>query len=124
MFRVLFLILILSSSFAFAQTEDKTTVESPPEAIKLEEFGKATNGYVKMLFDSFMVKLHADPSARGHIINYGTDKQIMMREKQIRNAIAFRKIDRSRITIVRGGNTGGLKTQFWIVPAGAENPTP
>jgi len=124
MFRGLFLILVLLSSFAFAQTEDKTTVESPPEAIRLEEFGKATNGYVKMLFDSFMVKLQADPNAQGYILNYGTDKQILMREKQIRNAIAFRKFDRSRITIVRGGNIGALKTQFWLVPAGAENPTP
>jgi hypothetical protein len=123
MFRILFLILVLMSSFVFAQTEDKTPVDPRPEAVKLEEFGKATNGFVKMLFDNFMAKLQADPTAQGYIINYGSNREIRIREKQIRNAIAFRRYDTARITIVRGGNEKVIRTQFWIVPAGAETPT-
>jgi hypothetical protein len=125
MFRILFLILILASSSAFAQTKDDTASEMIPEAVKLEEFGKATNGYVKMLFDRFMTELGNDPGARGCIVNYGSDKEIAKRARQIRSAIAFRKFDASRITIVNVGATDeAIKTQFWIVPAGAKNPEP
>ena len=124
MFRILFFMLVLMSSFAAAQIVDTPPVEPRPEAYKLEEFGKATNGYVKMIFDSFMTELNNNPSAQGYIINYGTAKEIRVREKQIRNAIAFRKYDTARITIVNGGNSGKLNTQLWIVPAGAENPKP
>lgn len=112
------------SSFAAAQIVDTPPVEPRPEAYKSEEFGKATNGYVKMIFDGFMVELNNNPTAQGYIINYGTAKEIRARERQIRNAIAFRKYDRSRIVMVRGGNSGKLETQLWIVPAGAENPKP
>jgi hypothetical protein len=111
------------SSFAFAQTEDKAPVDSPA-SIKLYEFGKATNGYVKRIFTEFQVELNADPNAQGYIINYGTDIEIARRERQIKEGIIFCRIDAPRITIVKGGNIGKLKTQIWIVPAGAEMPTP
>ena len=125
MFRVLFLILILMSSFIFAQTEDGNAIKDPlPEAIKFDEFEKATNGNVKMRMDAFYVELNNDPSASGYIINYGTDKEIAKREKQIRNAMAFRKYDISRITFVRGGFREVVKTEFWLVPAGANPPSP
>jgi|SRR5215213_3772342 len=120
MFRVLFLILVLMSSTVFAQTEDKTR----PEAIKLYDFGKATNGYVKMLFTDFEVKLKADPTSQGYIINYGTDREIKIRRRQILMAVSFRGIDATRITIASGGNIGKQKTIVWLVPAGAEPPTP
>ena len=61
---------------------------------------------------------------QGYIINYGTDKEITKRENQIRESIDFRKYDSYRLTFVRGGNNGKLKTVFWIVPAGTEPPTP
>jgi hypothetical protein len=124
MFRVLFLILVLMSSFVFAQSEDKTPAAPRLEAVKFEEFGKATNGYVKMLFDSIMVKLQANPNAQLVIINYGSDREIAKREKQIRNAIAFRRYETTRITLIRGGNEKVIRTQFWIVPEGAETPMP
>lgn len=100
-------------------------VDPPPEAKKIDEFGTATNGNVKMRFDSFMLELQNDPTAQGYILNYGSDREIQKRERQIRNAIAFRKYDAQRITLVRGGETEEtIKTQFWIVPAGATPPTP
>jgi hypothetical protein len=99
--------------------------DPPPKAEKIDEFGTATNGNVKMRFDSFMIELQNDPTAQGYIINYGSDKELLKRERQIRNAIAFRKYDAQRITFVRGGETEEtIKTQFWIVPPGAAPPTP
>ena len=116
--RVLFLILVGMSSVAFAQTVEK------PKAIKFAEFGIATNGYVKMRMDAFNVELENNPTAQGLIFNYGTDNEIALREKQIQKSIAFRKYDGTRITIVRAGFWKELKTEFWIAPAGAENPQP
>jgi len=122
--RILFLILIVMSSVAFAQTEENTEPQETPKAIKFDEFEKATNGYVKMKMDVFFVELRNNPAAQGYIINYGTDREIAKREKQIRNSITFCRYDASRITLVRGGNREVIKTDLWLVPPGAESPTP
>lgn len=116
MLRVLFLILIVMSSFVFAQTEEK------PKAYLFDEFETATNGYVKMKMDMFYIELNNNPTTQGYFINYGTPKDIVIREKQIRTAIRFRKNDASRITLVNGGFRGIVKTEFWLVPAGAVSP--
>ena len=72
-----------------------------------------------------MTQLNNNPTAQGYIINYGTEKQIAAREKQIRNAITFLRLDASRVTLVRGGESGGdVRTVLWVVPAGATPPTP
>ncbi len=77
-----------------------------------------------MKMDAFFVELSNNPAAQGYIINYGTDREIAKREKQIRNSITFRRYDASRITLVRGGNREVIKTDLWLVPPGAESPTP
>jgi len=117
MFRVLLLISVVMSSFAFAQTEQK------PEATKYDEFQVATNGNVKARMDAYYIELNNNPTAQGYIFNFGTDKDIAVRERQIRNSITFRKFDASRITLVRGGFRGIVQTQLWLVPPGAETPT-
>lgn len=124
MFRVLFLILILTGSTVLAQTEDNTPVDPRPEAIKLYDFGKATDGYIKKLFTDFGTKLKANPTAQGYIINYGTDRELWLRERQILKAISFRRIDSIRITIINSRNIGKQRTTVWLVPAGTEPPTP
>lgn len=118
MMRILFLLLIVMSSVAFAQTEEQ------PKAVKIDKFETATNGYVKMKMDYFYTELGNNPSSQGYIINYGTDREIAVREKQIRVSIQWRKFDATRITIVRGGFWKTVKSEFWMVPPGAENPQP
>ena len=99
-------------------------VDPLPESTSTEQ-GKGPDDEVKAFVDAFYIQLNNDPSASGYIINYGTDKEIARRENQIRKAIAFRKYDITRITFVRGGNTGeGIITRYWFVPAGATPPTP
>jgi len=124
MFRVLFLILIVMSSVAFAQTEENNKPSETPKATKFDEFEKATNGNVKMRMDAFFTELENNPAAQGYIINYGTDKEVAKREKQLRNSIIFRRYDASRITFVRGGYREVIKTDLWLVPPGAELPIP
>ena len=99
--------------------------KAEPMPILVDEFGKATNGNVKMRVNAFFVEMNKNPSATAYIITYGTPKQVAKREKQIRDAIRFRRYDSTRITFVNGGNLGNSeKTLFFLIPPGAESPTP
>ncbi len=123
MFRVLLLILVVMSSVAFAQSENSSQQNDVPKAYIFAELGKANNAEVKKKFDGFYKKIK-DSDSQGYIVNYGVAKEIANREKQLRNSINFRDDDAPRLTFVRGGNIGRLKTVFWIVPPGAKPPTP
>lgn len=117
MSRILFLLLVLTTSIAFSQTQQK-------QAYIFAELGRANDKKVVEQFSKFDQLLNEQFNSQGFIINYGTDKELAKREKQIRNSIRFRKYDATRITLVRGGNLAKFKSVFWIVPAGAETPTP
>lgn len=118
MLQVLFLLLIVNSSVDFAQAQLK------PNAYEFFECEKISNNLLKEKVKNFYTELKKDSDSQGYIINYGTDKEIAKREKQIKDSMNFRDDDAPRITFVRGGNESKLKTVFWIVPAGAEPPTP
>lgn len=92
-----------------------------------DEFGPLSNDDVKARIQNLYVELGNDPGAQGYIINYGTDREVARREKQIRDAITFLNLDASRVTLVNGGanpNGKGVYTKVWIVPSGADNPQP
>jgi hypothetical protein len=97
-----------------------------PKPRLFDEFGKLPDDEVKARIQNLYVELGNNPNSQGYIINYGTDKEITNRERQIRKAIDFLKLDPSRVTLVRGGASpnGGVYTKVWIVPPGAANPTP
>ena len=102
-------------------------VRIPPSRL-VDEFGNLQNDDVKARIDNFFIALGNEPNAQGYIINYGTDREITRREKLIKDYIAFRRYDASRITFVRGGanpkGEAGPWTRLWIVPPGAVPPTP
>ncbi len=101
------------------------SIETLPEAQLIDTINAASNDDIKARFDALRIALSNDPAAQGYIINYGTARQIATRERQIRTAISFLRIDPSRVTIVRGGDRGtGIETQVFVVPAGATPPTP
>jgi hypothetical protein len=109
------------------KTTDSETagIAGGPEPRQVDEFGKQVDDEVKARIDAFYIELNNDPNAKGYIVNYGTDKEIAKREAQIKKAIRFRKYDESRITMVSGGDTGaGVNTKLYVVPAGADVPTP
>lgn len=104
---------------------DTGVVGTNPTWTQVDEFGPLPNDEVRGRIDNLFVTLSNNPDAQGYIINYGTDRQIAAREKLIQNHINFRKYDRSRITMVRGGNPDGVQnTKVYTVPPGAENPIP
>lgn len=67
MWRILFLILILFSSIAFAQTQEKL------QAIKFYEFGKISESKLKQKLDDFNEKVK-EQKAMGYIIIAGKTK--------------------------------------------------
>ncbi len=100
-------------------------IQDVPKPRQVDTFGNIPNDDVKARVDNFYIELNNEPNSQGYIISYGTDKEIARREKQIRDAIKFRKYEPSRVTFVRGGDRGsGVETTFWVVPAGAQPPTP
>jgi len=100
-------------------------VDSRPIPVLVDEFGALPNDDIRGRLDIFFQELSNNPNNQGYIINYGTDRQIAARERLITNHITLRGFDRSRITLVRGGDTGaGVNTKLYRIPPGAENPNP
>jgi hypothetical protein len=95
-----------------------------PEPVLVDEFGAMPNDDIRGRLDLFFAELSNNPNNQGYIINYGTPAQVATRERLIRNHIAFRRFDASRITLVNGGDTGAVTTKLYRVPPGANNPTP
>jgi hypothetical protein len=122
MLKVLFLLLFLMNFAAFAQTQEKPKQDNLHKAYKSAEFGRITNGHIEALFDGFLAELANDKTAQGYIINYGSNREVVRRERHIRNQINFREIDAQRITFIQGGILNEIKTEFWIVSENAEPP--
>ena len=92
-----------------------------------DEFGKLANDDVKARIQNLYVELGNNPNAQGYIINYGTDREIAVREKQIQDAIKFLNFDGRRLTMIRGGANPrgtGAWSKVWIIPPGGEIPMP
>lgn len=103
---------------------DPPNIEPEPEAYIEAEYGRITKANAVRIFRNFYGELAKNSNLQGYIINYGTNTEIALREKWIAENINFRRFDRSRITLVRCGRKGGLRTVMWIVPPGAANPKP
>ena len=100
-------------------------VAGPQVATQIDEFGRLVDNDVKARIDNLYIQLNNNPNATGYIINYGTPRQIRDRERQIQKAINFLGQDPGRVVIVNGGDRGnGVETTVWVVPSGAEPPTP
>lgn len=84
------------------------------ELKQFDEFGPVANGYIKALLDSLFVELQDQPDKKGYIVTTGAARQILSREKLMRNYILVRKFDSSRIKLVNNGFSDEIKTEFWI----------
>ncbi len=104
---------------------ESAPVLSKPIATIVDEYGVLSNDDVKARVDNFYIQLNNNPNARGYVINYGTPAQVRRQRAQIVEAIRFRGYDASRVTFIDGPDNGtGPSTKFYLVPAGADIPTP
>lgn len=100
-------------------------VQPKPTPNLVDTYGKLKDDEVKAHVDNFFTTLNNDPSSHGYIIIYGTPAQIKAARAQMMKAITFRKYDLSRLTIVEGPPQGAdVQVKMYMVPAGADNPTP
>ena len=118
MLRILILLLFVLSATAFAQTKNT------PKAWKFDEFEAQANGAIDARMSNFFTELDETPTSQGVIINYGTEREIARRERIIRAYFQRMKFEAARFTMVNGGFNELVKTELWIVPAGADNPQP
>jgi hypothetical protein len=123
MFKILFLILIIMSSAVFAQQTENNEQKEKPKSYIFLELGIANDAEIKAKMEEYSKELLKSDSAEGYLINYGKAEKVSKRERQIINGLD-RHCHYCRIVIVNGGESEELKTVFWVVPYGAEPPTP
>ncbi len=92
---------------------------------KIDEYGRITVGYEKAKLDALAIELQNDPTASAFITKSivrkvpktkaYTDSQRVLRYLEIRG------IDKERLNFGVSYDTEEI-TEFWIVPAGAEQP--
>lgn len=68
MWRILFLILILFSSIAFAQAQEK------PQAVKFDEFGKLSEQKWKARLEKYRQQINCSAEPSFFIIHFSTKK--------------------------------------------------
>jgi len=119
----IFLILTVSLSFL--------TIGFGQENLKAElvdEFGKLCSEDLMARYDGLLIQLENNPNTAGYIVFYG-DSEL---EGRNLNFITYlrdifpnsRKIDKTRLNVLRGKNRDKMHIQFWIVPGRANSPTP
>ena len=121
-------------AFVFAQSDavevENAENKTPNEAIKVDDFGRAGDCEFSGRVDNFLTQLQNNPSAMGYIIVYKDKSGLPARNdansglKRIENQLRFRNFDESRIIITDGGFRAELAYELWLVPPGAEPPTP
>jgi len=100
---------------------DSTSPEINPEAYVAMEFGRIYKATAVEKINEFLAEQSNYPNYNAFIVNYGTSRQISLREKWITESVVFRTYDRSRVTLVNGGK-GPTRTVMWLVPPKAELP--
>ena len=115
-----------SSGCVLTDSETGSTFCHPPVRL-FDEYGPLSNGDFKARLQNLFVELGNNPGAQGYMIIYGTNREIARRKKMFRDGMNFLELDASRLTMISGGMNPrgkGVWTKVWIVPPGADDPTP
>lgn len=111
-----------------AEVSLQTEISEKSELI--DEFGQLGHCDFGGRIDTFLADLQNKSTATGYIIVYQGADVLPAKyedpgaERMIRNHINFRNFDMQRVVIISGGFRDEMRTQLWIVPAGAEPPVP
>lgn len=126
MWRILFLILILFSSIAFAQTQEDI-ISDPPNSYKFDEFGLIPEKVWKSKFDELLIKQDSKCEEQIFLFLYGNKKTLNKVGKKYLDYLVKTRVcdlDPRKIFIVFGGKRKKQWTEIWIVPLGANLPVP
>ena len=93
---------------------------------KFDEIGNVARNDEKARLDIFAAELQNDPRSAGYII--ATGGKPGEAQKRVNDAKAYlvnsRGMDANRIVTLTGRTGGDIRIEFWLVPPGAEAPTP
>ncbi|MBK6750523.1 MAG: hypothetical protein KA956_09600 [Pyrinomonadaceae bacterium] len=108
---------------------DSVIFELWPTARLVDEFRTAGNnceeGFARL--DSFLIELNINPNDQGVIVIYSDTAEPdsgRRRKLSLTNYIKMRQFDQTRLTFTDASLMKDAKTQFWLVTAGADMPTP
>ncbi len=107
----------------------ETLVTNAISPRNFESYGRIARNEEKARLDNLAIELQNDPTTQVYIIVYG-GRRGRAGEAQTRADFAkdylvnSRGIDAARIVTVDGGFREEATTELWLVPAGAESPTP
>jgi hypothetical protein len=105
-------------------------VEKPPGTTTVSDgpiSGHATPEELKRQFSHFYTELKNQPTARGIIIIYGTNKEIAKRKAEIKRIIKTNKYNIKRIEYISSIKNAGkfnFRMELYVVPKGGKNPVP
>ena len=91
----------------------------------VDEFGLIGCDEMLARIDNFSNELRKQPTARGVVIVTGSPEKVI---KKVRLEVLFtsgsiqRHVDQSRVTVVRGDETGDAIMRFYLIPVGARFP--
>lgn len=117
--QLVFLILLLSS-FLFAQNQDDTLTEKNLKSEKVEIIGNYTQEHIEAILDVYFQ--HTQPNLRIYLITYGTERWVAVRDRLIRNLIEKRDLKGLTVEVIKGGFANEVNTEVWLVPQNAEPP--
>ena len=101
---------------------------------KFDEFGDVNCNDEYARLDNFAVQLQNEPQANGVIIFYGGKAfrgrlpkrgEAEARAARLKPYLVDRRgIPSARVTVINGGYADKWRAELWVVPVGANNPTP
>jgi hypothetical protein len=95
---------------------------------KIDEFPHVPYSEIVARMDAYFVQLANEPTMTGYIIIYGSrqgkKRDVARVTKSLRDMMAFRRYDTSRVTIVDGGLREEMWVEVYLVPPGSEPPKP
>ncbi len=124
MLKALLLILVLFSSITFAQSEEKRISRI------IDTFGVLGECDLGNRLESLRRELNDDPNVRATIFTYQSIDSLPDDFKRIslingiKKQFRFLMIDESRVDFIQAGFEQKQRAELWIVPLGAEKPTP
>ncbi len=119
--KVFLVLIVFFAAFQTSFEQDRTI------AVLVDEFGKPCSEDLMARFDAFFMALLNDPTAKGYFVFYG-DSAIEGTNlnfiKYLTEIYPKKRFDEKRLFLLRGANQNQMKIQFWIIPSGANLPTP
>lgn len=101
------------------------TTSKPAGPILVDDFGRAANDDIKARVDNTVIRQGENPGSRIFIISYGTPREVTRRNNFIvRDLTVRRGVPADSIVVVNGGAAPAIRTQIYVVPQGATDPTP